>query len=133
MYPESRFSRWERGGLITIADPAQGGTLMTRFFMPAGVGFFMLAASLPALANDTPDPAAQFAAECAQCHGRTGRGMASFPALRGKSEAYLVERLTSYRNTEQVGPNSMLMFGPASALSDAEIAALAAYIVTEFN
>ena len=106
---------------------------MTRFSMPAAAGLLMLAASLPALASDAPEPAAKFAAECAQCHGRAGRGMASFPALRGKSEAHLTERLTSYRNTEQVGPNSMLMFGPASALSDADIAALAAYIVTEFN
>ncbi len=106
---------------------------MTR--LPILHGAFVLALGVysPVAAAEDPDAAAQFAAECAQCHGRAARGMASFPSLLGKSEAHLAERLNSYRARERIGPNSMLMFGPAADLSDEDIAALAAYIATELN
>ena len=110
-----------------------GENLMTRLQILPGAFLFVLGIYSPVAAAENSNAAAQFAAECAQCHGRAARGMASFPSLLGKSEEHLTERLNSYRERERVGPNSMLMFGPAADLSDEDIAALATYIATEFN
>lgn len=86
-----------------------------------------------AAAGETADVAEIFAAECAQCHGRTARGMASFPSLRNKSAELLAERLESYRAKEAVGPNSMLMFPVVEDMEDAEIERLATFIAENFN
>jgi len=92
------------------------------------------AAAAPVLAvAEVIDGEQAFAAQCAQCHGRTARGMASFPSLRGRSADYLSERLHSYRAQETVGANSMLMFPVASVLSDQEITVLAEYISAQFR
>jgi cytochrome c553 len=69
-----------------------------------------------------------FARACAQCHGRAGRGMASFPSLRGRDEGYIASRLTQYRARETVGPNSALMWPVSAELSDQDIANLSAHV-----
>jgi cytochrome c553 len=74
-----------------------------------------------------------FAEACAQCHGRTGRGMASFPSLRGRDADYLATRLAQYRAGETVGPNSPLMWPVAEGLSDDDIADLAAHISANYQ
>jgi cytochrome c553 len=83
-------------------------------------------------AVDMKSAEAKFAEACAQCHGRTGRGMASFPALTGKEAGYISTRLRQYRAGDTVGPNSALMRPVAARLSDADIENLAAYIALEF-
>jgi cytochrome c553 len=70
---------------------------------------------------------------CTNCHGSTGKGMASFPRLAGKKADYLIERLTAYRAGDMIGPNSPLMWPVAEELSDADIASIASYIATEFK
>lgn len=70
---------------------------------------------------------------CANCHGPTGRGMASFPRLAGRDADYIASRLKQYRAGEKVGPNSPLMMPHAADLSDDEIANLAAYISKTFQ
>lgn len=75
---------------------------------------------------------ARYAENCVNCHGRTGRGMASFPSLQGREAAYIADRLLSYRAREMVGANSALMFSLSDELSDQQIADLAAFIATEF-
>ena len=75
---------------------------------------------------------ARYAENCVNCHGRTGRGMASFPAIQGHDADYVAGRLLSYRTGEMVGPNSALMFSLADELTDQEIADLAAFIATTF-
>lgn len=85
---------------------------------------------------DGPDlaaGAALYAETCANCHGRAGRGMASFPSIAGREAEYLAERLVQYRAGERVGPNSLLMIPMAADLSDADIADLAAYVSTTFR
>jgi len=74
-----------------------------------------------------------YSAICANCHGPSGRGMASFPALAGQSADYIASRLMQYRAGEKVGPNSALMMPNAADLSDAEIASLAAFVETGFQ
>lgn len=71
---------------------------------------------------------AEYASVCSNCHGPTGRGMASFPAVTGKDAEYIAAKLTAYRAGEQVGPNSALMIPNARDLSDDDIANLAAFI-----
>lgn len=85
---------------------------------------------------ETPDVEAGtllYAEGCAQCHGRAGRGMASFPSLMGREIDYLSDRLEQYRAGKSIGPNSALMMPVAAELSDEEIANLAAYISEEFR
>jgi cytochrome c553 len=75
---------------------------------------------------------AMYAADCAQCHGRTGRGLASFPSLLGMDAGEVAARLEQYRAGETVGPNSPLMWSVAGELSDEDIANLAAHISINF-
>ncbi|MCR9089245.1 MAG: c-type cytochrome [Rhodobacteraceae bacterium] len=74
-----------------------------------------------------------YASVCRNCHGPTGKGMASFPSLSGNDADYIGTRLTQYRAGETVGPNTPLMSPMAVDLSDEDIANLAAYISTEFQ
>ena len=75
----------------------------------------------------------RYAENCVSCHGRAGKGMASFPAIVGRDADYIVGRLTQYRAREKVGPNSAIMMSWAENLSDKEIADLAAYISMTFQ
>ena len=79
------------------------------------------------------DPAAGeslYAINCAQCHGPTAKGMASFPSLLGRDADYIQSRLETYRAGEKVGPNSGLMIPNARKLSDDDIANLSAFLST---
>lgn len=92
-----------------------------------------LAAEETLEAPDLEAGALLYAEGCAQCHGRAGRGMASFPSLMGREIDYLADRLEQYRAGKSIGPNSALMMPVAAELSDEEIANLAAYISEEFR
>ena len=70
---------------------------------------------------------------CVNCHGKTGKGMASFPPLKGRNADYIIGRLEKYRAREKVGPNSVIMMEWAAKLSDDEIANIAAYVSTTFE
>ena len=96
-----------------------------------------LAVAAPAFAQDAAHDmeaaAAMYAETCAQCHGRAGRGMASFPSIAGRDAGYIEERLEQYRAGETVGPNSALMKPVAAELSDEEIVSLAAFVAENFQ
>ncbi len=81
----------------------------------------------PAMEGDGERGQEQFAT-CISCHGAEGQGMGIFPKVAGQSEAYVAGRLEQYRAGETVGPDSALMWGQASGLSDQAIADLAVYI-----
>ena len=85
-------------------------------------------AALPVHAGDAANGEGLYKDVCAACHGRTGKGMASYPRIAGKEADYLTDRLTTYRAGERVGPNSMLMIPMAVDLSDEDIANLVAYL-----
>ena len=70
---------------------------------------------------------------CVNCHGKAGKGMASFPSIAGRDASYIADRLTQYRAKEKVGPNSAIMMSLAGDLSDDDIANLAAYVSTTFR
>jgi cytochrome c553 len=86
-----------------------------------------------AQAGDLAAGEARYAQTCANCHGKSGRGMASFPSIKGRDADYIADRLTRYRAGEKIGANALLMIPMASELTDDEIANLAAFVSTKFR
>ena len=50
------------------------------------------------------------------------------PKLAGQTADYISGRLVAYKNNEQVGPMSALMWGQAAMLSDKDISMIGEYI-----
>ncbi|CAE7891570.1 unnamed protein product [Symbiodinium sp. KB8] len=48
---------------------------------------------------------AQYAETCINCHGKAGKGMASFPSIAGRDADYIAERLMQYRAREMPDAN----------------------------
>lgn len=67
---------------------------------------------------------------CLGCHGTAGNSMSPemFPKLAGLEEEYLVTRLSGFRSGEITSPTMQSM---ASALTDEQIADLAAYLAAQ--
>lgn len=72
-------------------------------------------------------------AGCAACHGQEGQGIATFPRLAGQSSDYIINRLTQYKNGEQVGSMSATMWGQAGMLSEQDIQTLGKFIEVELK
>ena len=81
-----------------------------------------------ALGGDIKKGEERYSQNCGNCHGPAGMGLASYPKLKGKEIAYLIDRLKTYKEGIKIGPNSSLMIMMASPLSDEEIENLAAYL-----
>ena len=64
---------------------------------------------------------------CAACHGPDGGGGVG-PKLAGQTADYINSRLVAYKNKEQVGPMSAMMWGQAAMLSDKDITMIGDYI-----
>ena len=70
-------------------------------------------------------------AGCAACHGNNGGGGVG-PALAGQTSDYIIEKLTIYRNGGEVGPQSALMWGQASMLSEDDIKNIGEFVQSGF-
>jgi len=68
-------------------------------------------------------------ATCAACHGAQGQGGVG-AKLQGQKAEAIVQKLTAYKNKEQRGAQSALMWAQAGQLSAADIANIAAYTAT---
>jgi cytochrome c553 len=64
---------------------------------------------------------------CTACHGAAGEGGVG-PQLAGRDVSFVTTALTAYKNRETRGPQSALMYASAAALSDADIANIAAFV-----
>lgn len=84
--------------------------------------------SVSAQAQDAAQGKAKYAT-CAACHGAQGQGGVG-PKLAGQKSEAIVKKLTAYKNKQQVGPQSQLMWGIAGGLTPADINNLAAYTAT---
>lgn len=84
---------------------------------------------LPGLAQAADAEAGKAkSATCAACHGAEGIATAPvYPNLAGQNEAYLAASLKAYKNKERTGGMAAIMQANAAALSDEDIADLAAY------
>lgn len=90
----------------------------------------VVACATPALALAGGDAEAGKAksAACSICHGADGKSQIGFyPNLAGQNEAYLVNALKAYRNGDRKGSYASMMTPNVAALSDEDIANLAAY------
>ena len=86
-----------------------------------------------AQAGDSTAGEKKYLENCVNCHGKSGKGMASFPSLAGRDKDYIADRLMKYRAKEKVGPNTAIMLSWAENLSDQDIANLAEYISATFR
>lgn len=99
----------------------EGDTVPGEPAEPAGV--------MPVVAK-TANPAEQkYSQVCSGCHGAQGGGGVG-PKLQGQASTSLVQKLTAYKNKEQRGAQSALMWAQAGGLSADEIKGLADYITT---
>lgn len=89
-----------------------------------------LAVILPAAASEAADAGAGLAksAICASCHGPLGLSpVPTYPNLAGQNALYLEYALRLYRSGERRGEQAGMMYTVAQALTDTDIADLAAY------
>ena len=88
---------------------------------------FAVAISGQAIAGDIASGKSAYAAKgCIGCHGAGGVPVTpTYPRLRGRDEAFVLETLTNFRSGKRQNPTMNAM---AVGLSDADIENLAAYI-----
>jgi len=84
--------------------------------------------SVPAMAQDVAAGKIKYGT-CIACHGAQAGG-GTGPKLAGQPAATIEKKLTAYKNKEQVGPQSALMWGFAAQLTPADIKNIAAYTAT---
>ena len=70
-------------------------------------------------------------AGCAACHGAQGQGGVG-PMLAGQSSDDIIMKLTTYKNGGTVGPQSALMWGQASMLSEKDIETIGEFVKAGF-
>jgi cytochrome c553 len=68
-------------------------------------------------------------AGCIACHGAKGEGGIG-PSFKGRKSDYISAALVQYKNGEERGAQSALMYAQAAALSDKDIKDLSEYITT---
>lgn len=98
--------------------------LCIRVFRAVAFGVLAL---LPLVAGATGDASAgsALATTCAACHGQNGVAiLPAYPNLAGQGEAYLTRQLVLIKSGARAAP---LMAGQLDALSDTDLANLAAY------
>ena len=107
---------------------------MTR--LPISIAGFILlgcVTSAEVFAAGDPQAAKAKVPLCLGCHGLNGegkdptQGQPAFPALAGQREAYFIKAINEYKNGDRKDP---LMGAIAKALTDADVANLAAYYAT---
>ena len=94
----------------------------------AVAGIVMMTASGATMAAGDAAAGKTKAAVCAACHGANGINMLPmYPNLAGQKAQYIENAIKAYKAGQRGGPTAMLMNPQAAALSDQDIADLAAY------
>jgi cytochrome c553 len=112
-----------------------GGGMRTALLLAAGISVGWTGGA----GADEPDAATQAHAQkvaitvCGTCHGPTGNNtQPKYPRLAGQSANYLVAQLKAFRSQTRGDPDAIgYMWGMASELDDATVAALAGYYVAQ--
>ncbi|MCK6372083.1 MAG: cytochrome c4 [Gammaproteobacteria bacterium] len=106
-----------------IAAPAIAGVLGTL------LGTAFLAAAPAAQAGGSAEAGQTKALVCTACHGPNGNSVnPEWPSLAGQNATYLVRTLNAFKSGERSNP---LMTAQAMALTDEDIADIAAYYATQ--
>lgn len=69
---------------------------------------------------------------CAACHGAQGQGVGGMPALAGRDADYIISALFQYKNKEQRGPLSSLMWQQASMITEGQIGTIGVFVQEGF-
>ena len=83
-------------------------------------------AVLSAQAQDVAQGKTKYTTNCVVCHGAQGQGVVG-PKLSGQKSEVIVKKLTAYKNKQQAGTQSQIMWGIAGGLTPIDINNLAAY------
>jgi cytochrome c553 len=86
----------------------------------------------PAVAEDRFEDIRRIWPTCAGCHGMQGEGVAGMPALAGRDADYIITALLQYRNKEQRGPLSSLMWQQASLINEGQIGTIGVFVQEGF-
>ena len=92
------------------------------------LSLFLVCHSGSAFSQDKAAGEGRYKKTCINCHGPTGKGVASYPKISGNEIPYTIENLEACRNEIKQGPNSVLMIMMSVKLTDKEILDLAAYL-----
>jgi len=92
------------------------------------IALVLLASTANATADDRFESIQRVWPTCAACHGAQGQGVGSMPALAGKDADYIINALLQYKNKEQRGPLSSLMWQQASMLTESQIGVIGVYV-----
>jgi cytochrome c553 len=88
-----------------------------------------LAATAPAVAAGDAAAGQARAITCAACHGADGNSLnPEWPSLAGQHESYIIKQLQAFKSGAR---QNVLMSGQAMALSDQDMADLAAYFASQ--
>lgn len=79
--------------------------------------------------SDSDSKVTKLYAGCIACHGAKGEGGIG-PSFKGRKSDYISSALVQYKNKEERGAQSALMYAQAAALSDKDIKDLSEYIIT---
>jgi len=89
----------------------------------------LAAGAKPAHAAGDAAAGATKSVTCAACHGMDGNSVnPEWPSIAGQNEAYIVKTLNSFRNGTRT---NLLMSAQAAAISEQDIADLAAYFAAQ--
>lgn len=97
------------------------------------VAAYYAALPSPPLSAMGPAPAAYTAGEpsCASCHGAAGEGVGQGnPAIAGQPAAYTLEQIRRWKRSDRRNDPSRVMRLAVAALSDADAAAIAAWLAS---
>ncbi len=83
--------------------------------------------SAQAAAQDRFEDIRQTWITCAACHGPQGQGGMG-PTLAGQSADDIIEKLLHYKAGNKLGPQSILMWPTAQALTQGQIGTIAVFI-----
>jgi cytochrome c553 len=118
------------------ARPLTGGWTQTLAWL---AGAALLGTAAPGARADEAEAAARLYVQkvaitvCGTCHGPRGNStQPKFPRLAGQNANYLVAQLKAFRSQTRGDPDAIgYMWGMASELDDAPMAALAAYYAAQ--
>jgi cytochrome c553 len=86
----------------------------------------------PAMADDRFEDVRGVWPACTACHGAQGQGVGAMPALAGRDADYIISALLQYKNNEQRGPLSSLMWQQANMLTEGQIGTLGVFVQEGF-
>ena len=82
-----------------------------------------------AVVNPAVAVGAKHYTQCAACHGQAGEGGVG-PALAGQTSDMIVDKLTKYKNGENIGNQSAIMWGQASWMTEQDMRDIGNYVET---